>query len=265
MANEKEIISLIIYVSVLIVILVIFVVAFFLAYHRQKTKLLIEKAEDKKRFEEELAKTQTEIQEQTLKNVSWELHDNIGQLLSVAKMQLTMLENQVPEAQKKQFEEATDILGRGVNEIRQLSHSLNADFILNVGLEEALRAEVGRFKRLNFLKVDFKVEGKAVSIDKKDEVIIFRIFQECFSNCIKYSRATLLSVCIRYLPGEVVISAADNGVGFDLKDTDRGVGIFNMRRRAALIGAKLSLNVKINEGVSVTLVYPYKPTKTKNE
>lgn len=245
--------------------LLVALVVIFSLFHRRKTRLLIQKAEDKKHFEEELAKTQTEIQEQTLKNVSWELHDNIGQLLSVAKMQLTMLENEVPDTQKKQFGEAADILGRGVSEIRQLSHSLNSDFILNVGLEEALKAEAARFKRLNFLNIDFKTEGEAVPIDKKDEVIIFRIFQECFSNCIKYSRATLLSVRIRYLPEEIVITATDNGVGFDIEEAGNGVGILNMRRRAELIGAKLSLKAKINEGVSVTLVYPYKPTETQNE
>lgn len=263
--EQKEIQLLILASSIILLMLLAALVIIFSLFHRRKTKLLIQKAKDKKHFEEELAKTQTEIQEQTLKNVSWELHDNIGQLLSVAKMQLTMLENQVPEAQKKQFEEAADILGRGVGEIRQLSHSLNADFILNVGLEEALKAEAARFKRLNFLKIDFEVEGEAVSIDKKDEVIIFRIFQECFSNCIKYSRATLLSIFIHYLPGEMVVSATDNGVGFDMEECGKGVGILNMRRRAELIGAKLSIKAKKNEGVSVTLVYPFKPTNTKDE
>lgn len=263
--EQKEIQLLILASSIILLILLVALVVIFSLFHKRKTRLLIQKAEDKKHFEEELAKTQTEIQEQTLKNVSWELHDNIGQLLSVAKMQLTMLESNVPEAQQKQFEEAANILGQGVSEIRQLSHSLNADFILNVGLEEALKAEAERFKRLNFLKIDFKVEGEAASIDKKDEVIIFRIFQECFSNCIKYSKAILLTIRISYMQEQVVISATDNGVGFNIKEVGEGVGILNMRRRAKLIGAELSIKAKKNEGVSVTLVYPYKPTNTKDE
>ncbi|WP_240643017.1 sensor histidine kinase [Sinomicrobium pectinilyticum] len=263
--EQKEIQLLILASSIILLMLLAALVIIFSLFHRRKTRLLIQKAEDKKHFEEELAKTQTEIQEQTLKNISWELHDNIGQLLSVAKMQLNMLEREVPEAQKKQFAEATEVLGRGVSEIRQLSHSLNADFILNVGLEEALRAEATRFKRLNFLKIDFKVEGEPMPMDKKDEVIVFRIFQECFSNCIKYSRATVLSIFIQYSPEETLISATDNGIGFDIQGGGDGVGILNMRRRAELIGAKLSIKAKKNEGVSVTLVYPYKPTETRDE
>ncbi|WP_268224185.1 sensor histidine kinase [Sinomicrobium oceani] len=263
--EQEEIQLLILASSVVLLLLLVAVVSIFSLFYRRKTKLLMQKAEDKKRFEEELAKAQTEIQEQTLKNVSWELHDNIGQLLSVAKMQLNMLERVVGEQQKSQFREATDILGKGVREIRQLSHSLNADFILNVGLEEALRAEVSRFERLNFLETEFHTEGTPVCMEKKDEVIIFRILQECFANCIKHSRATFLSVCIRYTPREIIICVRDNGIGFIPEKVRKGVGMININRRAVMIGAKIQLEAQKNAGVSITLTYPLKPTKYHDE
>lgn len=258
MQNQEEIISLIIYVSILIVILVVFVVTFFLAYQKRKTQLLIEKAEQKRYFEEELAKAQTEIQEQTFKNISWELHDNIGQLLSVAKMQLNMIQNDVPEEKRKGFEEAANILGLSLKEVRQLSHTLNTDFVSKVGLQESLETEINRFKRLNFLRIEYNVEGEPVKLDPKEETIIFRIFQECFSNVVKYSKASLLSILVKYLPKELYVNATDNGVGFNTNDPVEGSGLINMKKRAELIGADLYIESEKDKGVSVTLVYPYK-------
>ncbi|MCF8714232.1 sensor histidine kinase [Joostella atrarenae] len=256
MENEKEIVSLIIYVSALIVILVIFVVAFFLVYQRRKTQLLLEKVEERRKFEHELAKAQTEIQEQTFKNISWELHDNIGQLLTVAKMQLNMLQSGLPEEKQKSFDEASNVLGQGVNEIRQLSHSLNTNFISKIGLQESLEREINRFKRLNFLEVEYEVEGDPYAVNKKDEIIIFRIFQECFSNVVKYSKATLLTIKLSYTSNQLSVVVKDNGVGFDINEEKEGTGLLNMKMRAALIGANFSIQTQKNEGVSVTLVYP---------
>ncbi|NAS30066.1 histidine kinase [Flavobacteriaceae bacterium R38] len=255
---SEEIISLIVYVSLLIVILVTFGILFFLAYQKRKTQLLIEKEEQKRYFEEELSKAQNEIQEQTLKNISWELHDNVGQLLSVAKMQLNMLQADLSEDHQKRLKEASDVLGKGLTEMRQLSRTLNTDYVSNLGLQDSLEAEVNRFKRMNFLRIEYDHQGEAVSINEKDEIIIFRIFQECFSNCIKYSKATLLNIQIQFREKELFVSATDNGVGFDLDKESKGSGLMNMRKRAELIGAKLSITSQKDQGVSVTLTYPYK-------
>lgn len=260
MENQKEIISLIVYVSILIVILLAFFVSFFLAYQRRKTQLLIENAEEKQKYEQELAKAQTEIQEQTFKNISWELHDNIGQLLSVAKLQLNMLQNEVPEDKMKSFKEASDVLGQGLKELRELSHTLNNDFVSSRGLQESLELEINRFKRLNFLRIEYKIQGESYPINKKDEIIIFRIFQECFSNVVKYSKASLLTINLNYLPEELYVNATDNGIGFDLESERKGTGIMNMQRRSELIGADFSIKTGKNKGVSVTLNYPTKPT-----
>src|SRR5690606_26148792 len=86
----KEELILIVYFIIVILLLTTFGIVFFITFQRRKNKLLVEKFETEKRFEEELTKSRLEIQEQTLKNVAWELHDNIGQLLSVANMQLNI-------------------------------------------------------------------------------------------------------------------------------------------------------------------------------
>ena len=74
--------------TIIIALVVIFLIVLFTVFQRRKNNLLQEKETEKKRFETEIAETQIEIREETLRNISWELHDNIGQLLTLAKIQM---------------------------------------------------------------------------------------------------------------------------------------------------------------------------------
>ncbi len=257
MADEK-ITSLVIYSCIVFTIVVIFLVTLFVAYQRRKTQLLVEKAEEKRRYEKELAKSQTEIQEQTFKNISWELHDNIGQLLSVAKMQMNMLAASIPQEQQPRLKETADLVGASLQEIRTLSRSLNAEYIHKIGLVAAIKGELNRFNRLNFLNATFSQKGEEVDITEEDEIIVFRILQEFFSNVVKHSRATELEVSLDFGPEKLVVRARDNGVGFDMEQAKSGSGLINMRSRAELITAALQIDTKPNQGVALFLEYPYK-------
>lgn len=94
---RKEDIFLIIYFILVIFFLAAFTIVFFVVYQKRKNKLLQERLEAEQRFRDELNTARLEIQEATLKNVSWELHDNIGQLMAVASMQLKLLQKNNPK------------------------------------------------------------------------------------------------------------------------------------------------------------------------
>ncbi|TRZ42568.1 sensor histidine kinase [Robertkochia solimangrovi] len=254
----SQVTFIIVYVSILIFIVIVFLISFFFAYHKRKTNLLLQQAEERRRFEEELSNAQTEIQEQTLKNVSWELHDNVGQLLSVAKMQLNMVKPKIPEMVQDSFQEASNMLGEGLKEVRMLSRSLNTDYITRTGLKEALELEINRFKRLKFINIDYKLSGEPRDLDPKDEIIIFRIFQECFSNVVKYSRAQNLEISLKYNTENMIVMVKDDGIGFNPDETESGIGLTSMKSRADLIGAALKIDAAEDKGVSVLLDYPYK-------
>jgi hypothetical protein len=82
---------LLVYMIAVLVIVTTLVIVFFVVFLKRKNKLMLDKIEQQQAFEEEIIQAQTETQEQTLKNIGWELHDNIGQLLSFANMQLSIL------------------------------------------------------------------------------------------------------------------------------------------------------------------------------
>ncbi len=258
---ESNVETMVIIVSAILLLMVVTLITFFSIFQKRKTQLLIEKAEQKQKFDEEIVKSQTEIQEQTFQNISWELHDNIGQLLSVARMQLNMLHPDVSEENQKRLEETVEVVAKSLQEVRALSKSLNTDFIKNIGLYKALRNELQRFNKLNFLEANIEVIGNEVAIDPKEEIIIFRILQEFFSNVIKHSKASELSVKLLYKEDSLEITAKDDGVGFDFNNVVEGTGLINMRSRAQLINAVLAIDAAPNQGVLLTLHYPTnKPT-----
>ncbi|MDT0686626.1 sensor histidine kinase [Autumnicola psychrophila] len=258
---SKEEILLIIYFVLVILLLTAFVIIFFITYQRRKNKLLEEKFEAEKRYEQEIVQSRIEIQEQTLKNVSWELHDNIGQLLSVANLQLNILSKTLPE--KEEVLEIKEVVAASLQEVRALSKSLNNEVVEYAGLMASVENELNRFERLNILQVEFKIEGEKFEIDKKDEIILFRILQEFFSNVIKHAKAPNLMVKFSYLPDNLKIEVQDDGIGFNPEEVNKSSGLLNMKSRAALIKTDFRLSSSENKGTFLSLSYPSNPGKNE--
>lgn len=247
---------LIVYFIVVILLLTTFGIIFFITFQRRKNKLLLEKFEAEKRFEEELTQSRLEIQEQTLKNVAWELHDNIGQLLSVANMQLNILSKKVEQSAQAPVLEIREIVANSLQEVRSLSKSLNNEVIDYSGLEASVRNELERFKRLNIITTQMDVVGESFEIPQKDAIILFRILQEFFSNVIKHSQADLLKVQFDFEPERLNIKVMDNGIGFDINEVQKNSGLLNMKSRAELINTGFNLTSSKDSGTSLSLTYP---------
>ncbi len=231
---------------------------FFVAFQRRKNKLLVEKLRAEQRFEDEIFKSRIEIQEQALKNVSWELHDNIGQLLSTAVMQINILGTTIDEKTSDALEDVRSLVGDSLQEIRNLSKTLNNEVIHNIGLEKSIQVELDRFEKLRFLKTKLSVIGEEFHIDAKDEIILYRIIQEFFSNTIKYAEASNLEVELEYASNNLNIRVKEDGVGFDMKSVQANSGLLNMKSRAALVKADYEYKSAPGKGVSLLLSYPVK-------
>lgn len=245
--------DIILVVSTLVIILInIFVVVLFSVFQKRKNKLLEEQKEAQKRFESEIAETQIEIREETLRNISWELHDNLGQSLTLAKIQLQ-------SGSQENIEEVSEIITKSLNELRALSKLINPEFIKNIELKEAIQLEIDRFNRLNFIESTLTVTGKEKKLNEKTSIIIFRILQEFFSNTIKHSKATRLDVELIFSKDELEITATDNGIGFNKEEIQNiGLGLKNIENRANLIGADISLRSVPKEGTQLKIKHYFK-------
>ena len=256
--NELQIV--IVISSIVLLTVLIVAIALFSLFQKKKLSFILREKEKEKQFQETLTKSQIEIRENALKNIAWELHDNVGQLLTLARLKLGMLHpKSVNNADE--ISEINDIVGISLEEIRALSKILNEDIIKDMGLVEAIQLEIDRFNRLNFIKTDFRVEGVIDWIKPKDEIILFRIIQEFLSNTIKHAQATQLHISIKGEPERIRIEVADNGRGFDIKTAQKGSGLINMQARANLINTKITITSG-TKGTVLRLSYPKERTIT---
>tara|TARA_R110002126_G_scaffold72364_2_gene180945 strand:+ start:24006 stop:24752 length:747 start_codon:yes stop_codon:yes gene_type:complete len=232
----------------LILIIVIALIVLFTTFQKKKNILVEERKKTKEEFERTIAETQIEIREETLRNISWELHDNIGQLLTLAKIQLQ-------SATKENIQEVSTTITKGLTEVRALSKLINPEAMSNIDLREAVQLEIDRFNRLNFIASTLTISGEEKDIDKKSSIIIFRILQEFFSNTIKHSRASQLNVNLEYSSSFLLITAKDNGVGFSSEVKKEGIGLINIKNRAKLIGAEIQFTSEKNKGTTLEIKY----------
>ncbi len=231
------------------------IIILFYVFQKKKISFLLNEREQERKFEKILIESQIEIKENTLKGIAWELHDNVGQLLSLARLELNILLAQNNEKNDK-IEEISGIIGKSLQEIRAFSKTLNQDVVQSIGIENALQIEVDRLNRLKFIECQLNVDGETKKISTKDEIILFRIVQEFINNTIKHSKATQLDIQLAYLDDKLTIKLKDNGVGFDKEKIKKGSGLINMKSRAELIKAHFNFTSDTS-GTQVKLTYPF--------
>lgn len=252
---------LLIYMVSILFILFGLIVLFFIVFTKRKNKLILDKIKQQQEFEEELSNAQLEIQEQTLKNIGQELHDNIGQLLSVANMQLSILNTQVPDEIKESFTETKNVVKESLGEVRALSKSLNNEVIASRGFQNSVQNEVDRLNKLKLLKAELNTLGNPATLtNAKDSIILLRIIQEFFSNTIKYAQASKISISLNYLDDKLEIKVEEDGKGFNVNEVEKGSGLINMKSRAELVGLDLRLTSQKGKGTQLVMVYPYRET-----
>lgn len=231
------------------------VILLFVLFQKRKNKLLRRQQATEARFKEEIIETQIEIREETLRNISWELHDNIGQMLTLAKIQLQNIDGPTPA-----ITEASQTVAKSLAELRSLSKLINPDTFKNLSLHEALQLEIARFNRMKYLNAAISFSGPTFQLDKKAEVIIFRILQEFFTNTVKHSKASKLSLSLNYKDSTLSIRASDNGIGFQTTapHANKGIGLSNIKNRAKLIKATATLTSQKGKGTQLYLTYKNK-------
>jgi signal transduction histidine kinase len=255
MANNN-IESLVILTTLIFLIAPGFLISYVIIYNRRKKKHAEEKENLKSTFQKELLKTQIEVQEQTLTNISREIHDNITQVLSFVKLNLGMIDNN-DEGIRHKINESRELLAQAINDLRNLSKSLSFEHIVNLGLVRTIEIEANRINNSGIINTSFNVNGDICSLGQQRELVLFRIFQEALNNTLKHSGAKHLKINLQYSEVLFNLTLEDDGAGFSpgLLQNNLGAGLKNMKNRAFLIGATTNINSSPGEGcrIKVTL------------
>src|SRR5690606_37149424 len=142
-------------------------------------------------FSQKLLRTQLELSEQVMRNISEEIHDNIGQTLTVAKLSLNAMSD---NDYKEHARNAKELITRSLQDLRNLSKALNGDYILREGLQNALAREVDVINASGELNCVFEGEIPANWLTANSEIILFRCVQEALSNALKHASASCIKV-----------------------------------------------------------------------
>jgi hypothetical protein len=231
-------------------------------YNRQS--LILQRNLEELKFKQEklLLETEIEIQEQTFKYISMEIHDNITQLLSLAKLHLNCLElNNNPENLDR-LTTSKEFISKSLDDLSSLSKSLDSDLIENHGLVAAIRYEIERWKRFTDDKIELEIVGALSFLNQKNDVLIFRIIQEAVNNIIKYAQASTIRIILEKDDENIRVTVLDDGIGFDLekvyenKTIGKMSGLKNMRQRAEILNGTLNIYSKPGEGSRVEAIVP---------
>jgi signal transduction histidine kinase len=253
--ERKEIQLLVISLSIVFLTLLIILLVIFFYFLKKKNNYLVEKMESELYFQSELIKTRIEIKDQTLSEISKELHDNIGQIVSVGIMQLNMYINNGKAVHGDELKDLKDILAKSLDEIRILSRIINKDNLLQSNFIEAIKQDLERIKKLKKIQYKYTLTGEIPEINKEHDLFIYRIFQEALHNSLKHSHSDLFEVNITTTDTIFRLEIKDFGIGYDVLHTNSGLGLTNMKLRAKLIEAQLIMESD-SSGTTVTLDYP---------
>jgi two-component system, NarL family, sensor kinase len=241
-----------------------FIVYFIFLYRKRQKINGMEKHELHLQFQKTLLQAQLEIQEQTFRNISQEIHDNIGQVLSLAKLNIATMDISQTSSLEQKIGDSKKLVSKAIQDLRNLSHGLSTDYITDLGLAGAIGRELEMIKKSGNYDTVLGSEGTPYSLDTQKELIIYRIIQEILNNIIKHASAQKIIIYLLYEKSIFTLSITDNGNGFDLtplndNTSSSGLGIRNMHNRAQLIGAGFLISSTLGKGTSVTITVPVGP------
>ncbi len=235
-----------------------FITLFVVIYQRRQLKFKKTTEELRVAFQQTLLQSQLEMQEQTFNTISREIHDNVGQILSLAKVQLNIID-QSESFDKTLLTDAKESVSKAMTDLRDIAKSLNSERIRVSSLPEITEHELQRINRSGIMLTSIIVEGQEQYIQEDKKLIIFRIIQEALHNILKHSKAKNIDIIFCYEPEKLKIDIKDNGIGFDkgLLTKKDGLGLHNIISRAALIGGEAVINSVAGRGTVITINSAY--------
>lgn len=240
--NHSDIIWVAIFGSIIFAFITFFIISFTIYFQKKKIQHVQEKATLKAQYDQEILKSQIEVQNATLQYIGKELHDNVGQLLSVARINLNVVEETTQELEIEGFvKQANELVEQSIQELRALSKSLDGDFVQDFGFQEMVIHELQRIRKTKKFQTEILIQGQKYSLGYDREIVLFRIVQEILNNALKHSGAKIIEVSLNYLPNNFILQISDNGNGFKYSEiiknelNQSGSGLRNIQRRATLI------------------------------
>ncbi len=285
--GETEYVLIIILFNVFLLAFIVAAVIFAVQYKNKKRENQTKLEQQQILHQKELLSTEIEIQMQTMQHIGREIHDNVGQKLTLASLYTQQLAYETikslpnkndnehahdsfitdknkldTDENKAQFshekiENIGEIINQSLKELRHLSKSLTDNTIETENITHLLRKEFAKIDDLKKYKVNLNITNENLSLTYQIKSVIVRVAQEFLQNSMKYAECKALSLSVTKIDNELKIVLSDDGVGFDIENSrEKGIGLINMKKRVELIGGRYFLKSAKNEGTTLTIEIP---------
>jgi signal transduction histidine kinase len=256
--EQKDLVFLIIFISVFLVIFIGGSVLYILQSRKKKIESIKEKEKSQIMHQQEILSTQLEMQTQTMQHIGREIHDNVGQKLTLASLYTQQLayENKAPHINDK-IESIGTIINESLAELRQLSKSLTDDTINDNTIYELLQQECENVNNVKKAVVTFTNNKKNIVLPYQTKSILVRIVQEFLQNSLKHAHCKNIIISLSENDNLLQLLLQDDGKGFDTNAVaHKGIGLSNIKKRVEMIGGKYILESVLDKGTKLTIEIP---------
>lgn len=225
---------------------------------RKKTEDNLQQSyEEIKRLTEHLHK----IREEERTRIAREIHDELGQQLTVLRMDVSWLTKRLKgtdEATNDKLEDLGELLDSTVQSVRRISYELRPILLDEFGLVAAMEWHLKEFEKRSGIKTYFRLPGENLQLDDPLKTNLFRILQESLTNVARHSNASQVNVHFIQNANQLVLRVQDNGKGFDKEKVAEGqtLGILGMKERAAALGWHYEIRTEPGSGTVVSVIIP---------
>jgi signal transduction histidine kinase len=244
-------------VAAVVFALMVAIISFLFHYRKKKVQQLREKEQLTKKHLQELLSKQLEMKQQTMEFIGSEIHDSVGQKLTLASLYTQQLCQRNNNAETgAQLQAISVILNESLAELRSLSKNLIDENRQNFSLEMFLQQECERINASGLCNAYLSVSSNGHELQPQQKYVLLRIVQEFVQNSLKYSQCQNIRLSTLSTSHVFNLRAVDDGVGFDMRLTEnsrKGIGLSNIRKRAESIGAVLNLSSTIGTGTMLEL------------
>lgn len=260
--GKTELLITIILFNIFFVLFVAALMVYIRKYKQRKKEYLNEIEIKNEIHQKELLATQLEIQQATMQQIGRELHDNIGQKLTLVSLytQQLLYENKVTEVSER-IEQVSQIINQSLQDLRSLSKTLTDDNINQKEIITLIQEEVDNTNAFKKCNVSFNYNFNQLDLGFVHKNVLLRITQEFIQNSIKHANCKNIFINLN-TSSEALweLNIKDDGIGFDRSNIrSNGIGLTNMKNRAEIIGANFTLESLKNKGTSINIILKKQP------
>lgn len=220
----------------------------FFAWRNQRKTLEKERA---------IFKAQAEGEEKERIRIAQELHDGLGQMLSVTRLNVNALESSIEQEDAPLLQNSLYLIDNAVTEVRNISHALMPSALIQLGLVSAIEQLQEKINNAGKIKLEFDHSNYTAKLSQSTEVTVYRIIQEATNNMIKHAEASMIQLSLASHGSQISLKISDNGKGFDTKliHQSKGIGWKNMASRSQHLNGKLEIKSSQGKGTEINLSF----------